>query len=499
MEISSTVLLASAIQFLEDGDEQEAADLLRECRVDAYPSGDTWFVGDETHEALHIEIIGPRRAYDILSDRSHPLASSIKSAFEAVLPARTYLKHFTEHAQQVDEDEALPIIFRTKSTSNASVVVEDIWLDPPPNRDQARTRRIIRSELVDNVHSKQARVKFCITHQRRHSVNEPWEDVNAFNLATLKAGQEMKLSLNADETFFLYETLANLLTITKDGIPDGDCEFAKDQLALAPVIKGRAAELIQKMTEQASEEFWDAIEQIQPNLFRAVALTKLHEIRETAVLEFEHRLNSGDWDEGDWQSFFEENTWIFGYGLRYQFLSTVVSQPSYGGANVGGRGGQRGDFLTASEADRRFTVIVEIKKPGSRLMDAQLYRNQVYVLSKELIGGVAQVQSNCRTWEMHGSQLPENRERLESQADASHTIQPRGILVIGNLRELDRHTKRTTFELFRRNVQNPDIITFDELLARSKHLLLNEERKLKPDADAYEANQADPGGGDNGH
>ncbi|SIO26913.1 hypothetical protein SAMN05444166_3360 [Singulisphaera sp. GP187] len=35
MEISSSVLHASAIKFLEDGDEQEAADLLRECRVNA--------------------------------------------------------------------------------------------------------------------------------------------------------------------------------------------------------------------------------------------------------------------------------------------------------------------------------------------------------------------------------------------------------------------------------------------------------------------------------
>src|ERR1700679_3398867 len=57
---------------------------------------------------------------------------------------------------------------------------------------------------------------------------------------------------------------------------------------------------------------------------------------------------SSIWGPLYWQTFFEDNTWIFGYGLRYQFLTTVVAQPSYGGTTVTGRGGQRGDFLTAS-------------------------------------------------------------------------------------------------------------------------------------------------------
>ena len=40
--------------------------------------------------------------------------------------------------------------------------------------------------------------------------------------------------------------------------------------------------------------------------------------------------------ENDWQDFFEENTWIFGYGLRYQILRVIQAQPNYGGATVSG-------------------------------------------------------------------------------------------------------------------------------------------------------------------
>ena len=82
--------------------------------------------------------------------------------------------------------------------------------------------------------------------------------------------------------------------------------------------------------------------------------------------------------EGQWQQFFEANSWIFGYGLSYRFLSTLQTQPNYGGTTVSGSGGQRGDFLLASEAERRFTVLVEIKKPTSTLVGANEYRNKVH-------------------------------------------------------------------------------------------------------------------------
>jgi hypothetical protein len=82
--------------------------------------------------------------------------------------------------------------FSVQSTSARSAKVEDIWLNPPHDPNSALTRRILRSELVDNVHSREAWVQVCIVHQRRHSKNEPWQDVDAFNLATLKGGQEAR-------------------------------------------------------------------------------------------------------------------------------------------------------------------------------------------------------------------------------------------------------------------------------------------------------------------
>ncbi|MBM4046637.1 MAG: hypothetical protein FJ279_16120 [Planctomycetes bacterium] len=98
------LVLASAARFLVDGGEEDAASLLLSCVLEFWPSGDTWFVGDETHEALHVKLAGPRAAYEVLKNPSHQTTQAIRTALEAVLPEKTYVKHFTAHVQQVPID-----------------------------------------------------------------------------------------------------------------------------------------------------------------------------------------------------------------------------------------------------------------------------------------------------------------------------------------------------------------------------------------------------------
>ena len=79
------------------------------------------------------------------------------------------------------------------------------------------------------------------------------------------------------------------------------------------------------------------------------------------------------------------------------------------------------------------------------------------------------MQANCSKWEKEGSQTEENKEALLKEQ--IFTVQPKGILVIGHTDQLDKISKRNTFELFRRNVVNPEIITFDELYERAKFIV----------------------------
>lgn len=199
------------------------------------------------------------------------------------------------------------------------------------------------------------------------------------------------------------------------------------------------------------------------------AVNKVHQNRRRTVEEFEKELGEMRWSEDRWDAFFREHQWIFGHGLAYKFLSQIEGQPHHGGVTVSGTGGQRGDFLMSTEAQARFTVLVEIKKPNSELVTNKEYRNKVYELGDDLIGGASQLQSNCRTWALEGSRQEENAGMLA--AEGISTYEPKGVLVVGHTAQLDHTNKKATFELFRRNLHNPEVITYDELLERAKYLV----------------------------
>lgn len=98
------VLLASAVRFLIDGGEEDAANVLLSCALHYWPSGDTWMVGDECHEAIHLKLTGPRAAFDILNQDNHPITKSVSRALTAVLPDATYVKHFSVRMEHVAID-----------------------------------------------------------------------------------------------------------------------------------------------------------------------------------------------------------------------------------------------------------------------------------------------------------------------------------------------------------------------------------------------------------
>ena len=216
-------------------------------------------------------------------------------------------------------------------------------------------------------------------------------------------------------------------------------------------------------------------------MFKAVALRKQHEAREAALAEFADKRESGEWDEGDWEQFFKDNTWIFGYGLAYRFLSAIQNQPHYGGTGFEGTGAERGDFLMASEAKARFTVLVDIKKPETLLLAHKPYRGEaIYRVSSEVGGGVAQLQANCATWFSEGARSPRNVRKLGGMG--IHTHEPKGILVIGRTAEFaEDDDKAGSFERYRRRLQNPEIVTFDELYERARYLIKTDFETAKAD------------------
>lgn len=130
---ASDQLLASAARFLVDGGQEDAASVLLSCSLEVWESGDHWLTGDEMSFALHVELVGPRAAYEILSKDNQPITQSIRRAIGAVLPADLYIKHLTARAKLVDIDpdwrSELLEIARGKGVHNqaASVKKPYVW------------------------------------------------------------------------------------------------------------------------------------------------------------------------------------------------------------------------------------------------------------------------------------------------------------------------------------------------------------------------------------
>ncbi|HCE58073.1 MAG TPA: DUF4263 domain-containing protein [Prolixibacteraceae bacterium] len=183
-----------------------------------------------------------------------------------------------------------------------------------------------------------------------------------------------------------------------------------------------------------------------------------------------HLFERSDWDEPVWQVFFETNTWIFGYGLDYKFLKILQREARVSDVTVGGEEQVIVDFLVG---DKNFTTLIELKKPNTPLFDNDKNRSGSWRLSKDLIFAVSQILEQKAEWQIKSQSKQYNKDR---EVIKQRTFDPKIILIIGHTEQfsgdnLDQEIKSRTFELFRRNQRNIEILTYDELYYRANFIV----------------------------
>lgn len=190
--------------------------------------------------------------------------------------------------------------------------------------------------------------------------------------------------------------------------------------------------------------------------------------------------------EAVWQAFFEQNPWIFGYGLDYIFttgLDDKKLEQVTSGYDVN-QSGKRVDALLRTRGLISLLCFVEIKTHETALIHNRPYRSECWRISDELSGSVAQIQKTVQ------KAMDNIRHRLDVYADdgnptgeSAFLYQPKSYVLIGNLGEFItpsgvNEQKLGSFELFRRNLANPEIITFDEMFHRAKYIVEHSEDEL---------------------
>lgn len=179
-------------------------------------------------------------------------------------------------------------------------------------------------------------------------------------------------------------------------------------------------------------------------------------------------------DEVAWQYFFNSNQWIFGYGLDYRFQGVLQKEFSASDTDASGKEQVNADFLIG---DNNFTTFVELKLPITPLFGTSKNRSNAWSLSNHLIDGVSQIleQKASGQIKLDGNPYDDKGEPITQKSYDSKTL-----LLIGNLKEQLENTtdsfkvseiKKRTFELFRRDSRNVEILTYDELYERAKHIV----------------------------
>lgn len=188
--------------------------------------------------------------------------------------------------------------------------------------------------------------------------------------------------------------------------------------------------------------------------------------------------------EAVWQRFLEANPWILGGSLAGQLLTSWNPrrlEQLVAGSSITGPG-KRVDALLETSGRIRSLVFAEIKHHETALLAGAEYRSGCWAPSGDLVGAVTQAQQTVDiAVRAIGAQLRYTDEEGTETGEAVHIVRPRSFVIVGQLDQLRGqcgvHTaKYRSFELYRRNLYEPEIVTYDELLARAEwHVTVAEQ------------------------
>lgn len=171
---------------------------------------------------------------------------------------------------------------------------------------------------------------------------------------------DIKASVDLSECHENYWRLVSFLKSLKElDIPDEHFSLTPNNTNQIKVaLSQRNTETIEALTKVLTED---------PTFSLSVADALELNHRRARLEQFKIALQDNI-KESQWKDFFDENKWIFGYGLNYHIIRIEQPQADLGGKIFTGIGSKKGDYLGSTCGDARFTIVVEIKTAETRLL-----------------------------------------------------------------------------------------------------------------------------------
>lgn len=257
-------------------------------------------------------------------------------------------------------------------------------------------------------------------------------------------------------------------------VGDGTRKPIADILAETLIGKSRSPEAEAKAAARTVKKSVKTLAEKEPaellDLRREIELVSLEELIEL----FEKKLGQAGLQERHWQQFFNNNSFILELAFNLPAIA-FGDQVAVGGTKFDGSGGKLADYVVKLGLFGNLALI-EIKTPKTPLLEKKSYRGGVHAPSEDLVGAVTQVLD-----QRHQLQNEINNKKIASKTYDVFTYAVACIVIAG--REPANDEAKKSLELYRNNLRDVVVITFDELLhkLRALHKFLSAPPEVSAD------------------
>ncbi|WP_076752699.1 Shedu immune nuclease family protein [Elizabethkingia anophelis] len=168
--------------------------------------------------------------------------------------------------------------------------------------------------------------------------------------------------------------------------------------------------------------------------------------------------------EKQWQEFLRDNSWIFS-SIFAQPVILFQREAYVGGKTINNHNGKFNDFLIKNSLSDNVSFL-ELKTHKTKLLEKSAYRgDDVFSTTKDLSGCIIQVLNQRDNFQ---KEFYATKGKSKGKGNFE-TFNSKCVVLIGSTKDLDEN-QRYSFELFRSNSRDVEVITFDELQIKIESL-----------------------------
>lgn len=291
--------------------------------------------------------------------------------------------------------------------------------------------------------------------------------LNETALATLQDAFSSIFKKNKEEVNFVLHT--NLHTLFPTTIAKPTKTYIANALATSLSSWGNTIDEFSDDDKKAIKDLFDKLS-LSTDFLTKEALAKTKEIVDTKYIqetlkkykELAEIKTDSESLEKKWQEFLKDNSWIFSY-IFAQPVILYKREAYVGGKTIENKNGKFNDFLIKNSLSDNVSFL-EIKTHKTKLLDSTKYRGEdVFSATKDLTGSINQVLNQRDNF-----QKEFYAHKVKSKG-GFETFNSKCVVLIGSTKNLSDEQKYS-FELFRSNSRDVEIITFDELQTKIESL-----------------------------